>query len=173
MAQREARPLKASLRGGHIFVSRVVIKQGKKSLQVVTRRSLTSATRSLSLSSGLNLRHNHTQTRTYDRRPCQRISSLQAPVHTAASQLGSNASACLQRFSLCFTLPGLAKHTRGPLCRLLEPQRRPTICSQDNDVCELFSCSCREMVRNWPCRSVLMYGDVTGSSPCNVKSSFQ
>lgn len=133
------RPPKASLRGGHIFVSRVVIKQ-KKSLQVVTRRSLTQPPGLFLYPAAwifgiITLKH--ARANMSDQRPCQRISPLQAPVHTAASQLGSNASACLRRFSPCFTLPGLVKHTRGPPRHLLEPQGRPPICSQDNDVCEL------------------------------------
>lgn len=57
----------------------------------------------------IKLKHAHADM--YDPRPCQGISPLLAPVHTAGRQLGSNASACLQRFSLCFTLHSLVKHT--------------------------------------------------------------
>lgn len=61
----------------------------------------------------IKLRQAHTVM--YDPRLCQGISPLQAPVHAAGRQLGSNASACLQRFSLCFTLHSLVKHTHMAL----------------------------------------------------------
>lgn len=131
------------LRGAVAFLCPgLPFKQGEKASQVSA-----SAARSLTLSSGLNLRRNHARMDMHDQRPCQRISRLPAPVHTAGGQSGSNASACLRRFSLCFTLPGLVKHARAASCWSLRDAVRIMKC---------VNCffSCREMVRNWLCRSV-------------------
>lgn len=170
MAQREAglQTLAVSEGRSHFCVQGCHLNREKKTLQVSA-----SAARSFSLSRGLNLRCNHARTDMHDQRPCQRISCLQAPVHTAGGQSGSNASACLRRFSLCFALPGLVKHARAAsraVCWTLRDGRRSAVRIMK---CVNCSFSCREAVRNWLCRSVLMRGGATGSSQRNVNVLFQ
>lgn len=134
LAQRDAglQTLAVSEGQSHFCVQGCHLNRGK-ALQVSA-----CAARSLSLSSGLNLWRNHAHTDMHDRRPCQRISCLQAPAHTAGGQSGSSASACLRRFSLCFTLPGLVNMQARPPAPSAGPSGTPPICSLDNEVCELF-----------------------------------
>lgn len=115
-----------------------------------------SAARSLSLSSGLNLQRNHAHMDMHDQRPCQRISGLQAPVHTAGGQ-------CQCLLTKIEPLP-LVKHARAAsraVRRTLRDGRRSAV-----RIMKCVNCffSCREAVRNWLCRSILMRGGVTGSS---------
>lgn len=125
-----------------------------------------------SSSCSLGLQHEHVHINMCDPCPCQGISPLQAPAHTAGRQLGSNARACLQRFSHCFTLRGSVKHTHGLLCRLQDPVNGRWSAAEII-VCANRGLSCRETARVGFRRSVLMWADVKRSSQCNANVLFE
>lgn len=146
---------------------RLLVEHKRRCGLLVRALGICSQVVSLSRSSGL---HEHTQTLTYTSTCVTRAHAKGlVPCRPMPTQQAGNCEAMPGPAyrDLATALHSLAWsniHTWPPLPSA-GPSGWPLICSRDNN-CVNCGFSCRETVRDWLCRSVLMWADVKRSSQC-------